>query len=179
MVNQWKCQIFISQSFRTINTNIDRVCLHSISFRPTLSKSDTALWYRSQTILFFRDGFVTRQYPSFRVRKITTITEENKCNNFAIFSFVTKLTEHKSLEVTMTKSHILDWLRSFAISFVTRITVHKSFMTTMTLSQLLVEPGQLKPCLTCWTCWEFCPLSLMFSRLCPPGSYPLSKPEHN
>ena len=77
---------------------------------------------------------MTRQYPSFRVRKITTITEENKCNNFAIFSFVTKLTEHKSLEVTMTKSHILDWLRSFAIIFLTRINVHKSFMTTMTLS---------------------------------------------
>ena len=130
MKNQWKCQIFISRFCRTINTNIDRVCLHSISFRPTLSKSDTALWYRSQTILFFRDGFVTRQYPSFRVRKITT----------------------------MTKSHMLDWLRSFAISFVTRITVHKSFMTTMTLSQVLVEPGQLKPCLICWTCWDFCPL---------------------
>ena len=156
MVNQWKCQIFISRFCRTINTNIDRVCLHSISFRPTLSKSDTALWYRSQTILFFRGGFVTRhKYPSFRVRKITTITEENKCNNFAIFNFVTKLTMYKSLEVTMTKSHMLDWLRSFAISFVTRITVHKSFMTTMTLSQVLVEPGQLNPCLLCWTCWDF------------------------
>ena len=89
------------------------------------------------------------KYPSFRVRKITTITEENKCNNFAIFSFVTKLTEHKTLEVTTTKSHMLEWLRSFAISFVTRIIVHKSFMTTMTLSQVLVESGQLKPCLIC------------------------------
>ena len=150
MVNEWKSRIFISRSCRTINANIDRVCLHGISFRSTLSKSDTALWYRSQTILFFRGGFVTRhKYPSFRVRKITTITDENKCNNFAIFSFVTKFAVYKSFEATMANSHMLDWRRFFAISFVTRITVHKSFMTTMTLSQVLVESGQLKPCLIC------------------------------